>query len=64
MGSVLLCEFSDRAALDAYLAEEPFARERIWQDISVYPIHRVDWDALFAPARHPSMERLGRGSLS
>ena len=37
VGSVLLCEFPDRAALDAYLAEEPFARERVWQDISVYP---------------------------
>jgi uncharacterized protein len=50
VGSVLLCEFPDRAALDAYLAEEPFARERVWQDVSVYPIRRVDWDALLRSA--------------
>ena len=50
VGSVVLCDFPDRAALDAYLREEVYARERVWQDISVYPLRRVDWDALLGSA--------------
>src|SRR3954469_21692014 len=40
VGSGLLCDFPDRAALDAYLGEEAFARERVWQDITVFPLRR------------------------
>ncbi|QDC10804.1 hypothetical protein FHY55_16880 [Oceanicola sp. D3] len=42
-GSVVLCDFPDRAALDAYLASEVYATEGIWADIEVLPFKRVQW---------------------
>lgn len=42
-GSVVLCEFPDRAALDAYLAREVYAREGIWGEIEIIPFRRVQW---------------------
>lgn len=59
IGSIVLCEFADRAALDGYLQEEAYACEGVWSDIAVYPLRRVDWDALLAPAQ-PLEERDGR----
>ena len=32
-GSVVLCDFQDRAALDAYLANEPYMRKKVWSDV-------------------------------
>ncbi|HWK45198.1 MAG TPA: YciI family protein [Stellaceae bacterium] len=49
VGSVVLCDFPDRAALDAYIATETYRREGVWQDITIYPLRRVDWAALMAP---------------
>ncbi|MET3414858.1 YciI family protein [Methylobacterium sp. 1030] len=46
VGSIVMCEFPDRAGLDAYLADEIYARQRVWDDIQIYPFHRVDWSAL------------------
>ncbi|QGY00851.1 hypothetical protein MMSR116_02220 [Methylobacterium mesophilicum SR1.6/6] len=46
VGSIVMCEFPDRASLDAYLADEIYAREKIWDDIQIYPFRRVDWSAL------------------
>jgi len=62
IGSILVCDFPDRTALDAYLREEVYARERVWQDISVYPLRRVDWDALLgsAPASYVRQETCHR----
>jgi len=37
MGSTLIVEFSDRAGLDAWLAEEPFVTHKIWADIQITP---------------------------
>lgn len=44
VGSVVLCDFADRAALDAYLTHEIYAREGVWSDIEVLPFKRVNWD--------------------
>ena len=34
-GSVLVVEFPDRAALDAYLASEPYVLEHVWEKVEV-----------------------------
>lgn len=34
-GSALVMEFKNRAALDAYLADEPYVVEGVWQKIDV-----------------------------
>lgn len=34
-GSALVMEFSDRAALDTYLAAEPYVTEGVWQRVEV-----------------------------
>ena len=34
-GSVLVMEFQDRAELDAYLAQEPYVVEQVWERIEV-----------------------------
>lgn len=47
-GSVVLCDFPDRAALDAYLAREPYVRKRVWSDVQILAFRRVDWEALLA----------------
>lgn len=43
IGSIVLCDFPDRAALDAYLATEIYAREGIWGEIEIVPFRRVAW---------------------
>ncbi|SIS69656.1 YciI family protein [Paracoccus saliphilus] len=45
-GSVVLCRFDDRAALEAYLAREIYVREGIWGDIEVIEMRFVDWPKL------------------
>ena len=40
-GSALVMEFPDRAALDAYLANEPYVVENVWQKIEFEPINVV-----------------------
>jgi uncharacterized protein len=45
-GSLILCDFPDRAALDGYLDSEIFQREGIWRKIEVLPFRRIDWEAL------------------
>ena len=40
-GSALVLEFPDRAALDAYLASEPYVLERVWEKIEIEPINVV-----------------------
>lgn len=36
-GSALIVEFPDRAALDAWLAQEPYVRSGVWHDIAITP---------------------------
>ena len=40
-GSALVMDFPDRAALDAYLAAEPYVVEGVWQRIEVEVINMV-----------------------
>ena len=40
-GSTLIMEFPDRAALDDYLAGEPYVVEGVWQKIVVEPMNVV-----------------------
>lgn len=42
-GSIVLCDFPDRAALDAYLESEIYARKGVWKDIEILPFKRVAW---------------------
>ena len=44
-GSIVLCEFPDSAALDAYLKAEIYVREDIWKEIQIIPMKRVSWRA-------------------
>ncbi len=37
VGSVALVEFPDRAALDAWLAEEPYMTGGVWRDVEIIP---------------------------
>ena len=43
-GSVLVMEFPDRAALDAYLASEPYVVEHVWDRIEVEVMNVVILD--------------------
>lgn len=43
IGSIILCEYPDRSALDAYIKSEIYYREGIWKDIEVLPFRRVQW---------------------
>jgi uncharacterized protein YciI len=36
-GSTLILDFADRAALDAWLATEPYVRHNVWQSIEIHP---------------------------
>jgi uncharacterized protein YciI len=36
--SVLVVDFPDRAALDAWLAEEPYIRDQVWGRVEVKPM--------------------------
>ena len=40
-GSALVVDFEDRAALDAYLADEPYVAEHVWEKIEVEPLNVV-----------------------
>ncbi|APG93043.1 YciI family protein [Sinorhizobium americanum] len=43
IGSVVLCEFPDRAALDHYIKSEIYYTDGVWKDIEVLPFRRVQW---------------------
>jgi hypothetical protein len=36
-GSMIVCEFPDRAAVDEYLAIEPYILGRVWDKIDINP---------------------------
>ena len=40
-GSVLIMEFEDRTALDAYLNAEPYVTECVWEKVIVEPMNVV-----------------------
>ncbi|NTH16586.1 hypothetical protein G6L99_31210 [Agrobacterium rhizogenes] len=43
VGSVVLCEFPDKAALDTYMQSEIYFRDGVWKDIEILPFRRVQW---------------------
>ena len=43
-GSALIMEFPDRAALDAYLASEPYVVEHVWDRVEVETMNVVILD--------------------
>lgn len=44
MGSALVMEFKDREELDAYLANEPYVTEHVWEKIEVERMNVVIFD--------------------
>ena len=40
-GSALILEMEDRAALDDYLAREPYVLEHVWETIEIEPMNVV-----------------------
>lgn len=36
-GSIMIVDFPERAALDAWLANEPYVTGNVWQEISIQP---------------------------
>ena len=36
-GSLLITDFPDRTALDAWLAQEPYVQQKVWQEIIITP---------------------------
>lgn len=43
VGSVVLCEFPSRAALDVYIESEVYFRHGIWASLEILPFRRVQW---------------------
>ncbi|QDZ11945.1 YciI family protein [Devosia ginsengisoli] len=43
IGSIVLCDVPDRAALDALIASEIYYRQGVWKDIDILPFRRVAW---------------------
>ena len=46
IGSVALVEFPDRAALDAWLAEEPYMTGDVWRDVEIIPFRTAVPDTM------------------
>lgn len=46
IGSVVLCEFEDRAALDRYLSSEVYVRNGLWDNIEILDMRFIDWQKL------------------
>ncbi len=43
IGSVVLCEFPDRQALQQYIDSEIYFTEGVWKDVTILPFRRVQW---------------------
>lgn len=43
IGSIVLCEFPDRASLQAYIDSEIYFTEGVWKDLTILPFKRVQW---------------------
>ena len=41
VGSALVLDFASRDLLDAYLAAEPYITEKVWETVTVEPMHVV-----------------------
>lgn len=45
-GSMVVCDFPDRAAVDEYLSTEPYRLADVWREVEVHPIRPLDLAAL------------------
>lgn len=43
VGSIVLYEVADRAALDALIASEIYYQQGVWKDLEILPFRRVAW---------------------
>ena len=41
VGSMVLVEFPSRTEVDAWLADDPYVRGRVWEHVTVQPFRRV-----------------------
>ena len=41
IGSLLVMDFKDRAELDAFLAEDPYAKAGVFESVDVHPFRKV-----------------------
>ncbi len=37
IGSIIICDFPDRAAFDAWYNNDPYVRGNVWQDVQIVP---------------------------
>lgn len=44
IGSAMIGEFPDRAAVDAYVAQEPYTRAGVWVTTEVTPLRLLTWE--------------------
>ncbi|MGH7068902.1 MAG: YciI family protein [Acetobacteraceae bacterium] len=49
VGSVVFAEFPSRAELDAWLAQDPYVKHRVWQNIEVRPFRLAVLDGKITP---------------
>ena len=49
IGSVVMADFPDRAALDAWLARDPYTQQRVWQKVEVMPFRMAVLDGKITP---------------
>jgi uncharacterized protein len=49
IGSFLLANCSDRAELDAMIANDPYTRGKVWQRVEVKPVRLVVQDGKITP---------------
>ena len=49
IGSFLLADCADRAALDALIANDPYTRANVWQRVEVKPVRLVVQDGKITP---------------
>jgi uncharacterized protein len=49
IGSVVFAEFPSRSELDAWLAREPYVKERIWQQVEIKPFRLAVLDGKLTP---------------
>jgi hypothetical protein len=49
IGSFLLADCADRAALDALIANDPYTRRNVWQRVEVRPVRLVVRDGKITP---------------
>jgi uncharacterized protein YciI len=49
VGSAVFTQFPSRAELDAWLAQEPYVKQRVWQKIEVKPMRLAVLDGKIMP---------------